>query len=110
MALLGRLTPVLVTVVSLIGVVSGYSGPTRRFEFEERPQPGYEEFIREELGLGSWSCTYSPTYDNEWYDDVLCSNGSDSHRPFPQAMDNFVEEGELVDSAAEYEAELNAGG
>ena len=133
---LGRLTLV-VAVVSLIGVVSGCSGTGGRYDIEEGPQPGYEESVedqyveedyepsqaeiedamresearvREELGLGSWSCTYSATYNDDWHDDVLCSNGSESHRPYLREWDTFVEQWEIMESAAEYEAELNAGG
>jgi hypothetical protein len=64
----------------------------------------------EELGLNVWSCTYSPTYDDNWYNDVECRNGADVHRPSLREWDSFVTEAEMMESAREYEAELNAGG
>ncbi|WP_275576763.1 hypothetical protein [Microbacterium sp. B35-30] len=41
---------------------------------------------------------------------MLCSNGTESHRPYLREWDSFVEQWEIMESAAEYEAELNAGG
>ena len=57
-----------------------------------------------------WTCTLSPTYNDDWHDDVVCRNGSDSHRPYLRDWDDFVEEWEIMESAHEYEAQLNAGG
>lgn len=65
--------------------------------------------IREDLGLGTWSCTLSVTYNDDWHDDILCSDGQESHRPYLREWDGFVEEWEILESAAEYEAQLNAG-
>lgn len=55
-----------------------------------------------------WSCVYSPTYDNDWHNDVVCSNGVESHRPYLRGWDSFITEDEIMSSAAEYENELNA--
>lgn len=56
-----------------------------------------------------WSCIYSPSYDNDWHNDVVCSNGIESHRPYLREWDSFVTEDEIMSSAAEYENDLNAG-
>ncbi|GAA1914806.1 hypothetical protein GCM10009775_04200 [Microbacterium aoyamense] len=57
-----------------------------------------------------WVCSFSPTYNDDWHDDVLCSNGSDSQRPYLLEGDSFVTEGEIMAAAAEFEAQLNGGG
>lgn len=59
---------------------------------------------------GTWVCHFAPTMNDDWHDDVVCSNGVDAHRPYLRPWDNFVEEWEMADAAAEYEAELNASG
>lgn len=56
-----------------------------------------------------WTCFYDPTFNDDWHDDVVCSNGSERHRPYLRAWDSFVTEDEIAESALEYENELNAG-
>ncbi|TRW45590.1 hypothetical protein [Georgenia yuyongxinii] len=55
-----------------------------------------------------WTCFYDPTFNNDWHDDVVCANGSERHRPYLRDWDSFVTEDEIMASAFEYEAELNA--
>ncbi|WP_148576030.1 hypothetical protein [Nocardioides caldifontis] len=55
-----------------------------------------------------WTCTYSPTYDNDWHNDVVCTDGTRSERPYLRAWDSYVTPDEIMESAREYEAELNA--
>lgn len=55
----------------------------------------------------SWTCVYSPTYNDDWHDDVTCSNGSESERPYLRDWDGFVTQAEIMESAREYEAQLN---
>lgn len=55
-----------------------------------------------------WSCAYDPTYDQDWHNDVLCSDGVSFDRPYLREWDDFVTEQEIMDSAAEYENALNA--
>ncbi|WP_029263996.1 MULTISPECIES: hypothetical protein [Microbacterium] len=120
---------------SLVMVGCSADGNPRFGGFEEDAQPGYEQLVedqryggseepsqsevdqaaeesyeqvREELGLDAWSCTISVTYNDDWHDDVLCRNGSAVDRPYLREWDSFVEEWEILESAAEYEAELNA--
>lgn len=124
-----------VLIAGLISGCSGYGSP-RFGGSEEELQPGYEEYIddqqyvpdepseweidqaiqeseeraREQLGPESWSCTLSVTYNDDWHDDVVCSNGTESHRPYLREWDDYVEEWEILESASEYEAQLNVGG
>ncbi len=67
-----------------------------------------EQNMRDQFGLDAWSCTLSVTFNDDWHDDVVCSNGTESHRPYLREWDDFVEEWEILESAAEYEAELNS--
>ena len=55
-----------------------------------------------------WVCTYSPTYDEDWHNDVLCSNGVGSERPYLREWDTYITETEIMESAQEYEDGLNA--
>ncbi|GAA2979349.1 hypothetical protein GCM10010460_13490 [Microbacterium terrae] len=56
-----------------------------------------------------WMCSYSPTYNDDWHDDVLCINGNDSQRPYLLEGESFVTEAEIMAAAAEFEAQLNGG-
>lgn len=47
--------------------------------------------------------------NEDWHDDAVCSNVSELHRPYLREWDDFVTEAELMESASEYAAELNAG-
>jgi hypothetical protein len=58
---------------------------------------------------GYWSCDYQPTYNRDWHDDVVCSNGSEQHRPYLREWDGYVTQDEIMASAREYERQLNAG-
>lgn len=54
-----------------------------------------------------WSCWYEPTMNDDWYDDVVCSNGVERHRPYLREWDSFVTVDEIMESAREYEQYLN---
>lgn len=78
--------------------------------FVDGTRPSWPEEVADSSGTGGlWTCRYSPTWNDDWHDDVVCSDGSDSHRPYLRDWDSFVEEWEIMESAAQYEAELNAG-
>ena len=81
-------------------------------EFEESsdPVPAVEPEPAQPAPASAWTCVYDETYNYDWHDDVLCSNGTDVQRPYLREWDDFIEEGEIMESAREYEAELNAGG
>lgn len=55
-----------------------------------------------------WTCAYRPTYNYDWHDDVLCSNGAERQRPYLREWDSYVTEYEIMESAREYEGQLNA--
>ena len=57
---------------------------------------------------GQWVCIYSPTYDRDWHNDVLCTNGTESHRPYLREWDSFITQDEIMESAQEYERYLNS--
>lgn len=59
--------------------------------------------------VSRWSCDYSPTYNRDWHDDVVCSNGTERHRPYLRGNDSFVTQDEIMQSAREYERLLNGG-
>ena len=54
-----------------------------------------------------WRCEYEPTFNEDWHDDAVCSNGVEQQRPYLRKWDSFVTEAELMDSAREYEQQLN---
>lgn len=71
---------------------------------DEFPQPS--EFAQ--LGTGMWICEWDPTVNNNWHDDVLCTDGVDDERPYLLPEDNFVDKGEIMRAAAEHEDQLNS--
>ena len=73
-------------------------------EIAEAKQQAWEEVAGQE-----WSCWYDPTMNENWHDDVLCTNGPDNHRP-TLLPGQFVSEADMSAAADEYEAYLNSGG
>jgi hypothetical protein len=63
----------------------------------------------EEVTGQEWSCWYDPTMNENWHDDVICTDGPTSHRP-TLLPGEFVTESDMRAAAAEYEAYLNSGG
>lgn len=56
----------------------------------------------------AWRCSYSPTNDWNWHNDVLCSNGVHEQRPHLLRYDPHITSDEMVVAAAAYERSLNA--
>lgn len=56
-----------------------------------------------------WRCSYLPTLNEDWHDDVVCSNGAEEHRPYLREWDSFITQDEIMESAREYERHLNGG-
>jgi hypothetical protein len=54
-----------------------------------------------------WECHYSVTYDRHWHNDVLCTNGVAMDRPYLRPGDSFITQLEIMESAREYEDQLN---
>ncbi len=63
---------------------------------------------KSEKATPRWTCVYSPTLNDDWHDDVSCSNGIHQRRPYLREWDRFVTKAELMQSAREYEQQLNA--
>lgn len=56
----------------------------------------------------SWTCDYSPTYDRDWHNDVLCTNGVESDRPYLLEGDSYITPDEIERAARQHEDALNA--
>jgi hypothetical protein len=108
-----------------VAVLASCSGTNPRFGGEvDDPQPGYEQMVEDDYvepdppeppaeyqqDAATWSCTLSVTYNEDWHDDILCRKGDEVQRPYLREWDDFVEEWEILESAREFEAQLNAGG
>jgi hypothetical protein len=73
---------------------------------EDVPEPTMPEL---EPPIAAWTCYYEPTFNYDWHDDALCSNGAELLRPYLREWDDYVTEDELMESALEYEWQLNGG-
>lgn len=58
----------------------------------------------------AWNCFWDPTMNDNWHDDVYCSNGPEGYRPVLLAGVSFVTEDDMRQAAQEHEAYLNGGG
>lgn len=58
-------------------------------------------------GGSDWSCFYQPTMNYDWHDDVVCSNTRDQQRPYLREWDDYITQVEIMESAREYERQLN---
>jgi len=56
----------------------------------------------------TWVCSYDPTMNDDWHDDVLCTDGVSRDRPYLLPDDSFVTEDEIMREAARYENALNS--
>ncbi|MGG7463604.1 hypothetical protein [Plantibacter sp. YIM 135347] len=56
-----------------------------------------------------WSCGWSPTMNEDWHDDVLCTQENEAIRPSLLTDWDFVTYDDMMAAAREYEAELNQG-
>lgn len=58
---------------------------------------------------GGWSCSYRPTMDNNWRNDVLCTHPSKgADRPLITGYGDFVEEWEARAFASDEQARRNS--
>lgn len=92
------------------GEVSGNERPRLQPaepDWEESAAAAQREIEREPMAQ-PWSCGYSPTYDDDWHNDVLCTNGSQSERPYLLEGDSFITQDEIMAAARDYEAMLNS--
>ncbi len=80
---------------------------------EQAPGPGPADPFPADSDLGPavpgpWFCTYEPALDDDWRDDVVCSNGVEDHLPYLDEWDPLLTEEEIWDAVIEYEDYLNA--
>lgn len=79
----------------------------------EEVEPDYEALAdqqaREIIESQPWECFYAPSYDDDWHNDVTCTNGTETETPYLREWDSFITEDEIMESALEYEDHLNAG-
>lgn len=98
--------------LALVGCT--YSGDSDEFSGSgDSTQPDPEEVVPDPPARtveDVWSCEYTPTINNNWHDDVLCSRGLEQLRPILLPNQNFVTEAEMRSAAADYESKLNANG
>lgn len=73
-------------------------------EIEEADQESREKVF----GKG-WSCFYDPTMNENWHDDVRCTNGPKSYRPILLADRGFVTEEDMRAAGQDHENHLNSG-
>jgi len=92
---------------SILGVADGS-------EYGDNSPPDRESVVEvpsdreiEESNGSKWECYYDPTMNEDWHDDVTCSNGMDSVRPELLPEQDFVTESDMVAAGNEYAAELN---
>lgn len=78
--------------------------PTDR-EIEQASRESWQKVTGKE-----WSCFYDPTMNENWHDDVRCTDGPNSFRPTLLADQGFVTESDMRIAAQDYEHYLNSGG
>ena len=67
-----------------------------------------DEESREKIFGKRWSCYYEPTMNNNWHDDVRCTNGPKSYRPILLADRGFVTEEEMRAAGRDHEKHLHS--
>lgn len=101
---LGWLQPI-AAFVGLTDPPSSYTQPDREpVEPVQDAPPSMPEYAPDR----AWVCGYSPTYNNDWHDDALCTNGTEQDRPYLLPNQSFITEADLMRAAAEYEEVLNS--
>lgn len=93
------------------GEISGNEAPTsadREVEpdYEALADEQLEQFEREAVSQ-SWVCSYAPSLDRDWHNDVTCTNGVDTETPYLRPQDSFITESEMLAAAKEYQDQLN---
>ena len=102
----GRLTLLIVGGGVLVAILwtNGYLRPFGLpFEHGIPDQPSMSSVAPE----ASWTCDWSPTMNDDWHDDVLCTRGAETIRPVLRPDSAFVTEDDMRQAGREYEASLN---
>lgn len=68
-----------------------------------------EQERRFEAFAQEWTCRWMPTMNRNWHDDALCTNGSESRRPYLRPRDSYITPDEIMASAQEWAARMNQG-
>ncbi|MBH0024709.1 hypothetical protein [Salinibacterium sp. SWN248] len=106
------------SVAVLFVSVLALAGCSSYFDSQDDYQPPQEQLQTEgensadqqpaeSEASGGWLCIWDPTYNDDWHDDYVCSNGTSFDRPYLLPEDPFVESEELAAAAAAYEDSLN---
>lgn len=77
------------------------------------PDPVYETEAPDppapwQPSVDSWSCFWDPTMNEDWHDDVLCTNGAQRDRPLLLTDWGYVTYDDMMVAAADYEDWLNS--
>jgi hypothetical protein len=56
----------------------------------------------------AWVCSYDITLNENYHDDVVCSDGVSTDRPYLLPDDSFITPDEIMREAARYEDYLNS--
>ncbi|MGO3147227.1 MAG: hypothetical protein ACTIJ6_06065 [Leucobacter sp.] len=110
---------VAITAAIITLSVAGCSGyPTMKYDYgvtdsdevgeftPPMPEPPEEYYEKRDIQL-PWSCDWSPTMNEDWHDDVLCSNGPELDRPYLLPDWGFVTQEDIMVEAQRYEDYLN---
>ena len=110
--MVGKRTAIGAVLAAWVGLMVGgcVDYPPDGDELLEQPELREPELVVEGDPVPEpvWVCSYAPTYDDDWHNDVLCSNGVDEDRPYLREWDTFITEDEIMESAQEYEDGLNS--
>ena len=82
-------------------------------EGPSEPEPVFEapsdEEIRDALSANDrWTCSWAPSMNNDWHDDIVCRKGSDLRRPILLPESGFVTQAQMEEAGDAYAAQLNA--
>lgn len=97
-------------VVATAGCVSTYEPAGNEPPVREPIETAPAETAVTVVAASEWECTYVRTNDWDWHNDVLCSNGAESHRPYLLESDSYITESEILRAAQNYEDDLNGSG
>lgn len=98
-----------IVVAYYTGIISGKASGNEPTVIDSPVQfAPLEQEPSEATGQALWDCFYEPTINDNWHDDVLCTNGAESERPI-LLPGEFVTQSDMEIAGAEYEATLNQG-
>lgn len=81
----------------------GFPRPKPKPQPSPWPQPSPESQTQ-----SVWRCSYSETWNDNWHDDMLCTNGLRSERPYLLPNDTYITPDEIMNEGLRYEDYLNS--